>query len=409
MDILISGASVAGPALALLLTRSGHRVTVVERAPALREGGYSVDFRGEAHMAVLRALGILADVERLQTHMGDMSYVNESGRKLASVPGDLFSGDVEILRGDLARILYDATKDRTEYVFGDSITSLAQDADGVTVTFERGATRRFDLVVGADGLHSNVRSLAFDAPEAAVTSHLGLYCAVFTLDNYLDLDHTGLLYSTPGKTVGLYSARNNTEAKAMFYFGSQPLEHDRRDVTRQKELLAEAYRGVGWETPTLLRKMWEADDFYFDSTSQVHLDSWSRGRVVLIGDAACCPSPLSGMGTGLALVGAYVLAGELAAAGGDHRAAFARYEQEVRGYATGCQKSAVGVSKFMVPESRLMAWFMNQNYKIMPYLPWKGMMAKSVRKTASAITLKDYGLSRPAGQAPLRRPSGRAS
>ncbi|MEV4577171.1 FAD-dependent monooxygenase [Nonomuraea jabiensis] len=411
MDILISGASVAGPALALWLTRYGHRATVVERAPALRDGGYAVDFRGEAHLTVLRRMGILDAVDRDQTHMGAMWNVNEAGKKIVAMPADLFAGDVEILRGDLARILYDATESTTEYVFGDSITAVDQDADGVTVSFERSPARRFDLVVGADGLHSNVRSLAF-GPEEDYLSYLGLYAAVFPIDNYLGLDHTGLTYNPPGKMVAIHSARGNTEARAVFWFGSPPLDHDRHDVARQRELLERAYEGVGWEVPELMRRMRLTDDLYFDSISQIRLDSWSRGRVVLLGDAACCASPLSGMGTGLAVVSAYVLAGELAAAGGDHRAAFARYEREVRAYAEGCQRSAVGVSRFMVPENRFMAWFMNQNYRLLPYLPWKGLMAKSVRRTASAISLKDYGayeVTRPAGPAPRPRPSGRAS
>ncbi|MET7328531.1 FAD-dependent monooxygenase [Nonomuraea sp. NPDC005650] len=409
MDILISGASVAGPALALWLTRYGHRTTIVERAPALREGGYAVDFRGDAHLTVLRKMGILDAVEREQTHMGAMWNVNEAGKKLVAMPADLFAGDVEILRGDLARILYDATEPHTEYIFGDSITAVDQDADGVTVAFERSPARRFDLVVGADGLHSNVRSLTFGQDQL---SYLGLYSAVFTIDNYLGLDHSGHAYNAPGKMAAIYSARGNAEAKAVFWFGSPPLDYDRHDVARQQELLEQAYEGVGWEVPELMRRMRRTDDFYFDSISQVRLDSWSRGRVVLLGDAACCASPLSGMGTGLAMVSAYVLAGELAAAGGDHRAAFARYEREVRAYAEGCQQSAVGVSRFMVPENRFMAWFMNQNYRLLPYLPWRGLMAKSVRKTAGAISLKDYGayeVTRPAGPAPRPRPSGRAS
>ncbi|WP_049557143.1 FAD-dependent monooxygenase [Nonomuraea sp. SBT364] len=405
MDILVSGASVAGPALAFWLTRHGHRVTVVERAPALREGGYAVDFRGEAHLTVLRRMGLLDAVERERTRMGATWNVNEAGKKLTAMPEDLFAGDVEILRGDLARILYDATRDDAEYVFGDSITSISADAE---VTFEAGAPRRFDLVIGADGLHSNVRALTF-GPERQFVRHLGLYCAVFTLDNYLGLDHSGLAYNVPGRTVGVYSARDNTEAKAMFWFASPPLDHDRRDVAAQRRLLAEAYAGVGWEAPRLLAVMDRAPDFFFDSAAQVRLESWSRGRVALLGDAAWCPSPLSGMGTGLALVGAYVLAGEIAAAGADHRTAFARYEQVMRGYATACQKSGEGVSKFMVPDSRLMAWFVNQSYKLMPYMPWKKAIARSVRKTAEAVSLPDYGLTRPAGPAPRRRPSDRAS
>ncbi|MFF5206372.1 FAD-dependent monooxygenase [Streptosporangium sp. NPDC000396] len=390
-NILISGASVAGPALAYWLRRHGFTPTVVERAPALRDGGYAVDFRGQAHLTVLDRMGIMADVKRAQTNMGAMWYVNEAGKKLASLPADLFSGDVEILRGDLARILYDATKDHTEYIFGDSITSISEDDDGVRVTFERGAPRRFDLVVGADGLHSNVRALAF-GPESRFVNELGLYCAIFTTANHLGLDHTGHAYGTPGKLAAMYSARQNTEAKAMFYFGSPPLSYDRRDIGQQKKILAETFAGVGWETPRLLRAMWDAPDFYFDSVSQVHVDGWSRGRAVLLGDAAACASPLSGMGTGLAMVGAYVLAGELAAAGGDHRTGFARYEEAMRDYTRGCQKQGEGVSKWMVPESRFIAWFMNQNYKLLPYVPWKGLIAKGVRKTAEAITLKTYGL-----------------
>ncbi|GLW99621.1 FAD-dependent monooxygenase [Microtetraspora sp. NBRC 16547] len=388
-NILISGASVAGPALAYWLRHYGFTPTVVERAPALRDGGYAVDFRGDAHFTVLERMGILADVQRAQTHMGALSYVNSAGKKLASMPADLFSGDVEILRGDLARILYEATKEHTEYVFGDSITSISERADGVQVTFERGAPRMFDLVIGADGLHSNVRSLAF-GPESSYVKDLGLHFAIFTTDNYLGLDHTGLAYSTPGKLVGLYSARGNAEAKAVFYFGSPSAPYDRHDTEQQKKIVAETFGEAGWEAPRLLRAMGDAPDFYFDSISQVRMDRWSHGRVALIGDAAYSPSPLSGMGSGLAVIGAYVLAGELAAARGDHRIAFARYEDAMRDYVAGCQKQGEGVGKWMVPENRFMAWFLNQNYKLIPYLPWKGLMARSVRKTASAITLKSY-------------------
>jgi 2-polyprenyl-6-methoxyphenol hydroxylase-like FAD-dependent oxidoreductase len=353
-------------------------------------------------------MGVLDEIRRQQTSMGAMWNVNEAGKKLAAMPADLFSGDVEILRGDLAKILYDLTKDRTEYVFGDSIATLEEDGDGVTVTFERGATRRFDLVVGADGLHSKVRELAF-GPEDRYMAYLGLYCAVFTTENYLGLEYTGHAYNTPGKLVALYSARQNTEAKALFWLGSPELTYDRHNVEQQQDLLERAYAGGGWETPRLLRDMRRADDFYFDAVAQVRMDRWSRGRVVLLGDAAWCASPLSGMGTGLAMVGAYVLAGELAAAGGDHEAGFARFEAAMRDYVAGCQKMGEGVSKFMVPESRFMQWFMNQNYKLLPYLPWKGLMARHARKTAAAIRLKDYEISRPAGPAPRPRPSGRAS
>ncbi|MDF5758554.1 FAD-dependent monooxygenase [Spongiactinospora sp. TRM90649] len=394
--ILISGASVAGPALAYWLHRYGYRVTVVEKAPDLRGGGYAVDFRGDVHMTMLRRMGVLADIERLRTRMGATWYVNSAGKRLVKMPDDLFAGDVEILRGDLAQVLYQATRDDTEYIFGDSISSAEEDADGVTVHFERGDPRRFDLVIGADGVHSKVRSVAF-GPEDRYVKHLGLHCAIFTAPNHLGLSYSGLAYSTPGKVVSVYSARDNTETKALFYFASPAADYHRHDVARQKKILAETFRGNGWETDPLLVTMWDSPDFYFDSVSQVHMDTWTRGRFALLGDAAWCPSSLSGMGTGLAMVGAYVLAGELATAEGDHRTAFAAYERELRAYVRGCQKQGEGVSRLMVPESPVLAWFLRLNFKLIPYLPWKGLMAKSVRKTASAYTLKPY-------TTPTRRP-----
>ncbi|PWK64716.1 2-polyprenyl-6-methoxyphenol hydroxylase-like FAD-dependent oxidoreductase [Streptomyces sp. CG 926] len=389
LKVLISGASVAGPALAYWLHRHGFQATIVERAPALREGGYAVDFRGEAHLTVLRRMGILAELESARTGTGSMSYVNSAGKPQAELPADLFAGDIEVLRGDLARILYDATKEHTEYLFGDSITSLTEDAHGVHVSFERGAPRRFDLVIGADGLHSNTRRLTF-GPEEQFVEHLGVNCAIFTTANHLGLDHTGHAYRTAGRLVAMYSARHNTQAKAVFYFASPQLDLDRRDVARQQAVLTETFAGNGWESDRLLNDMRYAPDFYFDSVGQVHMDSWSRGRVALIGDAAHCPSSLSGMGSGLALVGAYVLAGELAAAHGDHRVAFGRYEEEMRAYATGCQKMGGGVAKLMVPGNRLMATLLNRYYKVMPYLPGKDMAAKIARKAAENITLRDY-------------------
>ncbi|MEV4888226.1 FAD-dependent monooxygenase [Nonomuraea sp. NPDC055795] len=402
MDILISGASIAGPALAHWLNAYGFNTTIVERAPALREGGHAVDFRGKAHLSVLRKMGILSDIEREQTNMGALWNVNEAGKKLAKMPDDIFAGDVEILRGDLGRILYERTREKTEYIFDDSIAELHEDAHGVAVTFQRGATRRFNLVIGADGVHSNVRSLTF-GPESRFHTYLGLYNAVFTTPNHLNLDYSAQGLNVPGKVASSYASRANTEAKAVFFFGSPELTYDRHDAEEQKRLLVGAFKDVGWIVPRLLDDMWEADDFYFDSISQIHMDEWSRGRIALVGDAAWCPSPLSGMGTGLSVVGAYVLAGEIATHG--HVDGFPAYERIMREYVAGAQKSAVGVSKFMVPDNKFMAWFINQNYKLLPYMPWKGLMAKSVRKTAEAITLPEY----PGARALRRRPSDRAS
>jgi 2-polyprenyl-6-methoxyphenol hydroxylase-like FAD-dependent oxidoreductase len=330
--VLISGASVAGPALAYWLGRYGFEPTVVERAPAVREGGQAIDLRGAAREVVGR-MGIMEEVRRAHTGARGMAIVDGTGRRLASMGADLLGdsggaiAEIEILRGDLVRVLYEATRHDVEYLFGDSIGAICEQDGGVEVAFERGKTRAFDLVVGTDGLHSNVRGLTF-GEESRFVRDLGAYVAIFSVPSRLVLDGWELMHSAPpGKTAVLYPVRSGAETKAMFYFASEPLDYERRDVGRQKELLSEAFSGVGWEVPRLLDAMRDAPDFYFDRVCQVKMDGWTSGRTVLVGDAAYCPSPMSGMGTSLALVGAYVLAGELATADGDHRAAFGRYEK----------------------------------------------------------------------------------
>jgi 2-polyprenyl-6-methoxyphenol hydroxylase-like FAD-dependent oxidoreductase len=388
-DILISGAGIAGPALAYWLHRYGFTPTIVERAPALREGGYAVDFRGPAHLDLLARMGIRDEVERARTGTGDSFYVNAQGKKLARMPAEQTGGDIEVLRGDLVRVLYEATRNETEYVFGDSITGLEETVDGVNVTFEHAAPRSFDLVIGADGLHSRVRSLAF-GPEQSYLKYLGLQLAIFTTPNYLGLDYNGLVYGEPKRLIVVYSARQNTEARVMLYFTSPPLSYDRADADRQRSIINEAFAGAGWEAPRLLELMATAPDLYFDSVSTIKMDSWSRGRITLLGDAGYCPSSLSGQGTGLAVVGAYILAGELATAGGDYATAFARYESAMRSYVEGCQKLADSVG-MMVPNNRLLSAIMRLNIRMMAHMPWmRDLPAKMAFRAASAITLPAY-------------------
>ena len=273
--------------------------------------------------------------------------------RVASMPAGIFAGDVEILRGDLGRILYEATRDSTEYLFGDSITGLRQDAEGVHVTFRRAAPQTFNLVIGADGLHSAVRVLAFgDHPDPV--RDLGLYVSIFSVPDRYGLDHEGLLYSVPGRTAAIFSAPGTDEAVAQFFFTAPDggrIEVDYHDTAQQQKILAGAFEGAGWHVPDLLGQMPAATDFYFDSVSQVQLDRWSSGRVALIGDAGYAAGP-GGNGTGTAVVAAYVLAGELAAARGDYRAAFARYEHLLRGYVAGGQKQARGGARLPRPADR---------------------------------------------------------
>jgi 2-polyprenyl-6-methoxyphenol hydroxylase-like FAD-dependent oxidoreductase len=387
-DVLISGASVAGPALAFWLNRYGFRTTIVESAPALRPGGYAVDFRG-ASMRVLERMNLLEEVQRLQTRIGAITIVDKHNKKVASMPDGFTSGELEILRGDLARLFHEATRHETEYIFDDSITGLEETAKGVDVTLRRGGRRRFDLVVGADGLHSRVRSLAF-GDETNFIWHLGYYVSIFTVPNYLNLARSGLYYGTLGKKVGIFSGRDDDEAKASFFFASEPLTYDRRDVEQQKSMLRNTFAREGWEVPRLMELMDHAPDFYFDSISQVRMDRWSRGRSVLLGDAAYCASPLSGMGTGMAVVGAYVLAGELMQADGDYEVACARYEELMRDFVKQCQQLADGGTDWFVPRTRFRLWLSNQMWRVLPYTPWKNMMIEVPLRVGNSISLKDY-------------------
>ena len=391
-SILISGASIAGPALAYWLGRYGFQPTVVEKAPALRDGGYAIDIRGAAQK-VAEHMGMLDEMRMVHTHMQGMTYVDSASKPVAHITPEMMAGggdlDIEFLRSDMARILYKATQDRTEYLFGDSITSITQQEDGVHITFERSHPRKFDLVVGADGVHSNVRALTF-GPESQFNRHLGYYVAVFTTSNYLNLNYQSLIYRMPGKIAWIYSARQNTEAKAMFYFTAPKSKLERLTPEQQKQMLVEMYADEGWEIPRLLEGMWQASDFYFDSIDQIHMENWSKGRVTLVGDAGYCASPLSGQGTSLALVGAYVLAGELKMAAGDYRIAFANYEKEMREYVELNQKSGASMGSQLIPPTHAGIWFSNQMIRTLPYMPWKNAMLKEIRKPYDAITLKNY-------------------
>lgn len=388
-NILISGASVAGPALAFWLNRFGFQTAIVERAPGVRPGGYAIDFRG-ASLRVLERMGLLPEVQRKQTRIGAITIVDRNNRKIASMPDGFTSGELEILRGDLAAIFHEATRDTTEYIFDDSIAAIEDNATGVDVLFQRSGRRRFDLVVGADGLHSNVRSVVF-GDESDFVRYLGYYVSIFTIPNYLKLDRAGLYYGTLGKKVGIFNGGDPRAATASFFFATEPLDSARHDIAQQKQILRDHFQHEGWELPRLLELMENAPDFYFDSVSQVKMERWSRGRNVLLGDAAYCASPLSGMGTGMAVVGAYVLAGELAEADGDYGAAFEHYEMRMRDFVKKCQGIADGGTDWFVPRTRLRLWLSTQMWKILPYTPWKNMMIDVPLKIGNSIHLKNYG------------------
>ncbi|MBU2670476.1 FAD-dependent monooxygenase [Actinoplanes bogorensis] len=343
VKVLVSGASIAGPALAHWLHKHGAEVTVVERAPELRPGGQAVDARGVAK-EVIRRMGLDAPVRAARTDTAGAHNVDVDGNVLETFSaeddgGDGYISEIEILRGDLSQVLYDDTREVVEYVFGDRIAELVQAEDGVDVTFASGDRRRFDLVIGADGLHSALRAMVF-GPHDKFVRHLGRVMAFYTVPNEFGLDRWLIDYQEPGtgRSAGLRPIQDATRAMAMFSFKADDLDVDYRDVAAQKKLLGERMAGLGWLSPQILTHLDDTPDFYLDQVAQVLMDRWSSGRVALLGDAAFSSSPLSGQGTSLALVGAYLLAGELAAAGWDAETGFSAYERKMRSFVEANQE-----------------------------------------------------------------------
>ena len=346
--ILISGGSIAGLTTAHWLARHGFHPTIVERAPGLRPGGNGVDLRDQA-VDIAEHMGIMPQVRAAATDVQGTKFVDANDRSVARI--DMTgASEVEIMRGDLVALLHQATGPGVEYIFGDSIRRLEQDGDGVTVTFDHADTRRFDLVIGADGVHSTVRRLAF-GPDSEYIRHKDHYYAFANADVALGENRWVTMYNLPGKMAGVWRSGNHAQAKAYFIFRSPALAYDYRDVGQHKRLVRDAFASeTSWRIKELLAAAQADPDFYFDALSQVHMDSWFAGRVALVGDAAWCASPASGAGAELALVGAYRLAGELAAAGGNHQIAFPRYQDSHRGLVREKQKIGTNV-RLMVPKT----------------------------------------------------------
>ncbi|GAA4399973.1 FAD-dependent monooxygenase [Tsukamurella soli] len=392
LDILISGASIAGPAVARLLNTQGHRTTVVERAPALRPGGQTVDLRGAGRLVIER-MGLTDAVGATLLDQRGIALVDRHGRRRAQMPVEAFGGhgivsSHEILRGDLARVLYDATRPHTRYVWDDTVTALDTDEDGVTAHFESAPAGRFDLVIGADGLHSAIRRAAFD-PATVREEEIGLQTAWFTARIDEPLDGWFLMHNAPGGLVAsLRPSRHPGEAKA----GLSVREHarlDRRDTDAQWRYFEERFDGAGWLVPQLLEQMRVSPDYAFDSLARVLMPSWTTGRVALVGDAGYCPTPLTGLGTSLALVGAYVLVGELGRADGHIPAAFAAYERVMRPYVTqGQQLPPLGAAGF-APSGRLAIAASRLSYRSMNVWPFQRIWESQFTK-AGAIDLPDY-------------------
>ena len=298
-----------------------------------------------------------------------------------------FGEDLEIVRGTFCQILMDHIPD-AEFIFGDSIRAISQSPDRIQVEFTKNSPREFALVVGADGLHSNVRAIAF-GDESRFVRDLGLYLCVYTVPNYLKLDRMEVQYSELGRVAAIWSSRGDANAKACFGFVA-PSVIDLRNRAQQQQVLTSVYQGVGWEVPRLLGMMPSAPDYYFDAAAQIRMDHWSQGRVVLVGDAGYCASPMSGQGASLALIGAYVL-GELAAASGAYQTAFQQYEKEMRPFVALNQALALKSANLMRSKEKknVMTWLLEQIMRIAPVL-FINRSTRRIHQAANAITLKDY-------------------
>jgi 2-polyprenyl-6-methoxyphenol hydroxylase-like FAD-dependent oxidoreductase len=397
LTVLISGAGIAGPSLAFCLTRSGYRVIVVEIADGIRPGGQTVDLRG-AGGDVVERMGLMPQMRAHALDQQGVAWVASDGSRRAEMPVTAFDGNglvskLEILRGDLVDVLYRATKDSVEYRFNTRISALSQDDDGVEATLADGTKLRADLVVGADGPHSAVRAMVF-GPEDEFVEPLGGYNAWFTAPDHVGLDGWYLMYLAPGGlNASMRPTHDRAIAKAGLAFASEPLSYDRRDIDEQRQILAERFAGAGWQCDALLTAAQDADDFYFDSFLQVKMPSWTCGRVVLVGDAGYCASPLSGMGTSLALVGAYVLSGELGAADSFDaegiQAALLRYETTMRPYVDKCQNIPNRVDRY-APNS---ASDIASNIAVMKWMqrwPFRPIASRIWFKVADSILLPDY-------------------
>ena len=393
--VLVSGAGIAGATLAFWLRRHGFDVTVIERAPALRDSGQNVDVRG-AGRDVLRRMGLEERVRAAGTGEVGLRFVDDVGRSVAEFPvGDAASGDgptaeLEILRGELARILVESCSESVEFSYGKRITAVEQDDAGVEVTFADGPVRRFDLLIVAEGIRSTTRNTVFGGePDYR---DLGFYTAYCTIARTADDDQWWRWYSTTrGRSVQL-RPDNVGSTRASLNFPSLPTGLDVQDREAQVRVLREVYADVGNAAPRVLTALSEdSASLYLDRIAQVRMPRWSRGRIAVVGDAAYCATPVSGMGTSLALIGAYLLAGELAE-NPDRAGAFMAYEQKMRPIVDEAQKLPPGVPRIANPTSRLGVRVLRLAVRVAASAPGRAL-AKRLRSSSadSAPVLPDYG------------------
>lgn len=365
--VLISGAGIGGPTLAFWLKAAGFEPTLIELSPALRTGGYVIDFWGLGY-DIAERMGLARDIDRIGYHMRELRIVDDRGDRVAGFGTNVFrelTGGryVTVGRSDLSRLLYERIDGRTDITFGNEITGLQERADGVQVQFKTGGERRFDLVIGADGLHSNVRRLAF-GPQGRFEKQLGYVVAAFEARGYRPRDEdVYVTYGVPGRMLGRFALHNDRTLFLFVFATAVDRLPSSLDLRAQKALLYDRYGDGKWECSRILDALGRAQELYFDRVSQIRMHRWSRGRIALLGDAAFCVSLMGGQGSALAMTAAYVLAGELAKAVGRHEEAFRKYEEFLRAYIDSKQRGAERFAAAFAPKTRWGLYLRNQVIK----------------------------------------------
>ena len=361
-SVLISGIGVAGPTLAYWLGKSGFRATLVEHAPQLRTGGYVIDFWGLGY-DIAERMGLAVDINRTGYHVHEVRIVDDRGKRVTGFRTNVFreltnGRYVTLARSDLSRLLFEKIEGTTEVIFDDEIVGLQEQADCVQVQFKHSGERQFDLVIGADGLHSDVRNLVF-GPQYQFEKELGYVVAAFEVRGYRPREEdVYLMYGQPGWMVGRFTLHDDRTLFLFVFAANSGSLLATLDL--QKAMLRERYGDGKWECPRVLDELDRTHDLYFDRVSLIRMESWSRGRVALVGDAAFCVSLVAGQGSALAMVSAYVLAGELANASGRYEEAFRKYEAYLRAYIDTKQRGAERFAVVFAPKTKRGLWFRNQ-------------------------------------------------
>lgn len=390
--VLISGAGVAGLTLTYWLKRHGFTPTLIEKSPCLRTGGYKIDLRGVA-LKILKQMGVYSTIIENRTAIARAVCVDEKGDQVTQMSTDLLGTrlegiDLEIMRGTLCLIIQEAIGE-IDCLFGDSITHIIDNSDSVYVQFEKNRPRTFDIVIGADGLHSTVRKLVF-GNESDFSQEFGVFVSVFSIPSFLAESDCEIEHHSLRKFVNIYRDPKDTNAKVALAFSVDKPFYS-RNPHEQKKLIEEVFANSGWKMPQILEAMKESPEFYFDSMAQIHMPNWSKGHIALVGDAAYSATPMSGQGTSIAIAGAYVLAGELADARGDTEIAFLHYEKLMRPFAKQNQDLAKTSARIMGGSS-YSVWL----YRLGAMMPaklihyFKGLALKRATKASNALTLKEY-------------------